>query len=221
MTKPDGSPTESVYETVSLLLDTLIPHENVSSNTQQQIKQIYRIVPCSDIELRGAVWKSAPDKAPGADRLTARILRKAWPLVCDIMLNLVNDCLATGLFPNHWKHAEVVVIRKSPDKDPRLPKSYRPISLLPVLGKVLERIIVNRLDDETAVNLSGKQYGFTRGKSTLDAIQNIRSWHNSATGKFSLGIFLDISGAFDSLDWQMLFSDLTALWSQELYYLNY
>jgi hypothetical protein len=58
---------------------------------------------------------------------------------------LYNNCFNNESFLNIWKKAEVVIIRKSKDRDPRQPRSYRPISLLPVAAKIYERIILNRL----------------------------------------------------------------------------
>jgi len=92
------------------------------------------------------------------------------------LLELVNKCLWTARFPSIWKTAQVVPILKGPDKDVRQPKSYRPVSLLPVLGKVVKKAINSRLNEEIRHNLTGKQYGFTPGRSTADAIQNLLTW---------------------------------------------
>lgn len=80
--------------------------------------------------------------------------RRAWPLIKDLFLNLVNDCLMKGSFPNIWKNAEVVAILKGPGKDPSLANSYRPISLLSIFSKVTERIICRRIEEETRERIS-------------------------------------------------------------------
>lgn len=127
------------------------------------------------------------------------------------MYTLANDCLRSGIFPTPWKSANVIIIKKSMQHDPTEIKSYRPISLLPVLAKALEKVICDRLLDESKNNRSPHQYGFVRNKSTFDAIKALIEWHNNSTEKFTVAIFLDISGAFDNLDWDTLHLDLERL----------
>ena len=61
--------------------------------------------------------------------------------------NIFNDCKKLGTFPKEWKKSAVVTLTKAADKDPSLPTSYRPICLLPFLGKILEGVILNRLKE--------------------------------------------------------------------------
>jgi len=91
------------------------------------------------------------------------------------------------------------------------PKSYRPVSLLPTLGKVLETLIITRLKNEIKENLSTDQHGFTVHRSTLSAINSLLEWVDNRSEKLVLGVFLDISGAFDNLNWDVLFEDLENL----------
>ncbi|KAJ0169511.1 hypothetical protein K1T71_015098 [Dendrolimus kikuchii] len=97
------------------------------------------------LELKQAAVKFNPKKAPGSDGLTADICAQAILHKPGFCLSLVNQCLKLGYFPAVWKEATVVVLRKPGKDDYSQPKSYRPIGLLPVMGKILERLIVNRL----------------------------------------------------------------------------
>lgn len=103
------------------------------------------------------------------------------------------------------------MLKKTPDSDPLAPKSYRPISLLPVLGKGLERVLCDRLTNEISHQLNNNQFGFMKGKSTADAIRNLLGWHQRRIEKHKLVVMLDISGAFDNLKWSILHEDLEAL----------
>lgn len=105
--------------------------------------------------------------------------------------------------------ATITVIRKSEDKDPLLTKSYRPVSLLSVLGKILEHIIGIRIDHDIRYSLSNKQHGYTIGKSTLTAIRSVKDWINTRNEKYILGAFLDISSAFDNVSWHTCIQDMT------------
>lgn len=73
----------------------------------------------------------------------------------------------------------MIVVRKSPDKDPSEAKSYRPISLLPVISKALEHVIVARIREDTDPHMSGRQYGLTKGLSTTDAMHRALKWTES------------------------------------------
>lgn len=92
----------------------------------------------------------------------------------------------------------------------RWPKSYRPVSLLPVMGKIVEKAINIRLQEQKGLNLSGKQYGFTKGKST-HAVENLLTWSALRPEKNVITVLLDITGAFDNLAWPALQSDLQEL----------
>ena len=82
-------------------------------------------------------------KAPGYDELTVEMWIKAWPVVRHKVLDLMNRSLREGRFPAPWKIGIVKILYKGSDKDPQDPKSYRPLTLLPVLGKVYELSLIH------------------------------------------------------------------------------
>jgi hypothetical protein len=124
-------------------------------------------------EIKDAVWRIGPKKTPGSDGLTAAIIRMAWPVVKQQLTHLYKRCLENSIFPSCWKDADVIVLLKSKDKDPMEPKSYRPVSLLPTLAKVLETLIINRLKGEISDYLSKDQHGFTLQRaSDVEAPRN-------------------------------------------------
>ena len=93
-------------------------------------------------------------------------------LVCKFDCNLCS--LTLRYFPSAWKRANVILILKSGKKNDGNPQSYRPISLLSNVGKVFERLIMYKLDDLGFKNwISRNQFGFMKGRSTLDAIDNL------------------------------------------------
>lgn len=216
--KLDGTYSSSCDETASLLLDSLIPNDkNVAPLVAATVAPSgpFDLTPVTLEELKEAVWRQSPNKAPGQDGLTGGIIRQAWPHIKYLLLALVENCLSGGIFPDCWKSAEVVPILKKPTNDPAVCKSYRPISLLPTLGKVLERIICSRLLTTLQPVLSGRQFGFTKHKSTYSAMENLTKWHGTRIEKHSLVVLLDITGAFDNLNWELLFHDLSRLGCSE------
>jgi len=115
-------------ETASLLLNTLIPHDGIKLKLIKQLVEPLATANLSQVEVKDAIWRIRPKKAPGKDGITSAILRKAWPIIQDQVTHLYKRCLENSLFPTCWKDAEVVVLLKGKDKDPTEPKSYRPVS---------------------------------------------------------------------------------------------
>jgi len=89
--------------------------------------------------------------------------------VAVIFVSLYNTCLLEGTFPDRWKRQKLLLLPK-PGKTSGEASSYRPICLLDTIGTVFERVIATRLNAamEEAGGLSSNQYGFRKGKSTLD-----------------------------------------------------
>ena len=212
--RSDGTFTETARETAKCLLETLIPCDRIAPILDgHKIGRTGFVL--TEKKVKEAIWRMAPNKAPGLDGITAGVLRKAWVVVGPLFTKLLDRCLRASVFPDCWKTADVVTILKGPDKDLSNPKSYRPVSLLSVPSKVLERLIVTRLEDETREVMSHDQHGFTIGKSTISAIQECFRWVDNRSEKLVVGVFLDISGAFDNLDWQALIRDISELGASE------
>jgi len=107
------------------------------------------------------------------------------------------------IFLDIWKISQLKIILKNKNRNKQSLGSYRPISLLPTISKVYERIILNRIQLaylESGLS-SSKQYGFKTGKSTEDAILQFKNSVNSTAKKYVVALFIDIQGAFDNLWW--------------------
>ncbi|XP_058170076.1 uncharacterized protein LOC131285239 [Anopheles ziemanni] len=119
-----------------------------------------------------------------------------------LIVNIFNKCMKLGHFPNTWKSSKVLPILK-PGKDPTLPVSYRPISLLSSLSKVFERLLHRRLRD--AVDERGiikpEQFGFRPGHSTTHQLVCLRNniQHHRAVSKTTAMVLLDVEKAFDNV----------------------
>jgi len=208
LAKQDGTYTANLEDTIELMLNELIPHsDNDAQPAPQHSDHLVSSISLED--LHTIVWKQK-NKAPGSDGLSAKIIRASWPAIGEQLLCIVNSCLTQEIFPDTWKHADVVVLLKGKNKDPLKPKSYRPVSLLPVLGKILEDVICSLLEQDSGHKLSQNQHGFRPGKSTNTALAAVRNWTENNDG-YVLGSFLDISGAFDNVRWPTLADDMRSL----------
>ena len=111
----------------------------------------------------------------------------------------------TGVFPNKLKIAKVIPIHKKDDQTQL--ENYRPISILPAISKVIERVIFDQMHDYFHTNklyFEG-QYGFRKKHSTeLAAVEMIARISQELDSDTPLNIFLDLSKAFDTLDHEIM-----------------
>ena len=156
---------------------------------------------CSEEEIELHLRVLDVKKSSGADGISAVMLKRTAHAIAPSLTTLFNLSLKTGVFPRDWKLARVVPIPKIGAKSN--PANYRPISLLPIVSKVLERhvsnIMKNHLTDHSP--LSAQQWGFTAKKSTTSALLSFT--HNCLesldNGNEVGAVFFDLSKAFDSV----------------------
>ena len=149
-------------------------------------------------------------KASGFDQISNSILKATCSIIAPFLVKLFNSCMKLGTFPDAFKIAQVIPLFKGGDKENV--NSYRPISLLPVLGKLFEKVIslrtVNFLDKFKL--LSSHQFGFRSKYSTEYAVLDIyeKLLKNMDDKKTSCAIFLDLAKAFDSVSHDILLRKL-------------
>ena len=102
------------------------------------------ISPCSTEEVKELIFNLKPKKAPGFDLITSEILRQISHNTLQALTSVINACLRLCYVPTLWKVAEVIMVPK-PGKPPNDITSYRPISLLPILSKLLEKLFLKKL----------------------------------------------------------------------------
>ena len=134
------------------------------------------------------------NKVHGHDEISIRMLKICGSSVCRPLQIIYNSCLDRGKFPQEWKKANVVPVHKINDK--QLLKSYRPISLLPICGKIFERILYNSLFNFPNQNdlISPAQSGFKPGDSCINQLLSITHeiYHSMDEGYEIRSVFLDM-----------------------------
>lgn len=151
-------------------------------------------------EVTEIIKQTNKKKAPGPDKITNNHLKNLQKRQLEAITNIANAVLKLRTFPNQWKTAHIVMIPK-PDKPKTNPNSYRPISLLSLLGKVVEKIILRRLQDdiEDKNAIPDIQFGFRHSHSaTLQITRLTDQIIDAFNRKHHTGlILLDIEKAFD------------------------
>ena len=155
-------------------------------------------------ELKIAASSLKNNIAPGPDAIPNEAVKIIVSLKPKVLETVYNKCLTEGVFPRRWKRARLVLLRKG-DKPLDEPSSYRPLCLLDCLGKLFEKVIDNRLRcylDE-AGGLDDRQFGFRKGKSTVDALNSLKSTVKSSDKKVGI-LTMDIKNAFNSASWSAI-----------------
>ena len=153
------------------------------------------------LEITKTLQKCRNRSAPGEDQISYLILKNLDRENLSNIALIYNSCLETGYFPNAWKQAKVVMLPK-PGKDLTKPTSYRPISLLPAMGKIFERIVASRFSAflEKVDYFDENQAGFRKKRSTVDQLFKMSQSVSTALKKHkkAVGVFLDVEKAFDA-----------------------
>ena len=142
-------------------------------------------------------------KAHGYDNLSIKMIKLCEKSITIPLKLIFEESLKCGVFPEIWKKANVVPVHKKEDKT--LVKNYRPISLLPIFGKIFERVIYNSIFNYFNGNklFTPSQSGFLPGDSCiaqlLSIIHEIQTAFDENPAGDVRGIFLDISKAFDKV----------------------
>ena len=178
------------------------------------------LTPVTCQELLVIAANMAVKKAPGLDGIPNVAVKTAIREYPEVFRRMYQDCLDRGTFPSQWKRQRLVLLPK-PGKPPGESSSYRPLCMLDALGKVLERLILNRLnehlEDSEAPRLSEQQYGFRRGRSTISAIKRVVEAGRTAMSfrrtnrrdnRCLMVVALDVRNAFNCASWQSIAENL-------------
>ena len=217
--KVNGAFTANWTDSVTALMESFFPAAAVEDSDLRTMMRSKYVNPPPEFdfdEINEAVGKCKLRKAPGLDGIDGELLRRVWATVPDFVTNIFAGCVAENHFPDGWKVGDVIVLLKSPDKIRSDPGSYRPICLLNVLGKVLERMMVKRLKEKLAPGTSAAQFGFTPGKSTEDAWDRVKIRVLNSVRKYVLAILVDFKGAFDNMSWHAVIEDLDEIMCDEI-----
>ena len=157
---------------------------------------------CSEDTVLDLLLSLDTTKASGPDGISAKMLKNTATSIASSITKIFNQSITTGQVPSGWKSSLVVPIPKTSDALQN-PNNYRPISLLSILSKILEKHIYSLIAKHLSEHcpLSDAQWGFIPGRSTVSALlSTVHHWFQLLEdGKEVCAIFLDFKKAFDSV----------------------
>ncbi|KAM0734035.1 putative RNA-directed DNA polymerase from transposon X-element [Formica fusca] len=175
--------------------------EDLIRNKVENIED-YKQEIISPKEINNIIKKLPSLKAPGKDGIQNIVLKNISRKALVQLMYITNAIIKLGYFPQEWKKAIVIPILK-PRKDPTKPSSYRPISLLSSISKVVEKVILNKIRKHEAQNniTIDEQFGFREKHNTVQQVvrivNDIRCNFNK--GNVTVMLLLDIEKAFDKV----------------------
>ncbi|CAB3387087.1 Hypothetical predicted protein [Cloeon dipterum] len=149
-------------------------------------------------------------KAPGPDNLQNEVVRLLWAALPDEITAFLNVCLELGSFPVAWKNSNLKLLYKGKGAVSDV-NSYRGISLCCSLYNLLDRVMNNRLYSRLIDLIPSNQFGFVKGRSTIQAVQLLVDEINFVVYEKKTplyALFLDVKKAFDSVSRHFIFEEL-------------
>lgn len=152
------------------------------------------------------IIRSIKSNSAGVDGLTIKFIELCCPHILPYIVYVINSCLAAGIFPNCWKRSLVIPLPKRATVAQL--SDLRPISILPIVSKIAEKVIELQLKEYVAINeiLPVRQSGFRKGYSCCTALLGVVDDIVGSTdeGKMTLMCLLDYTKAFDTLDHRLM-----------------
>ena len=184
---------------------TLDPVQNIIGNYPNSIY----LANVTNSEILDIV-KKLNNSSYGLNSISTRMFKVVADVLVDPLCTIINTSFQSGIFPDCLKHAVVTPIFKSGTSTDS--SNYRPISILPLLNKIIEKCMLSRLSkfmDKFGI-INSCQFGFLKGKSTSDGILNFVEYVYGKlnTREHTIGVGVDLSKEFDTVNHDILIRKL-------------
>ncbi|KAJ5819478.1 hypothetical protein N7474_005069 [Penicillium riverlandense] len=205
---PEGESVRDETEKAKVLLEAFFPPTpSIEREETRELPAPLHMDPVSDEEIEAVAMSMNPWKAPGEDQIPAGVWQRLWSTVGSSICKIFRASIALGHVPSRWRIAKIIPLHK-PERDWSRPNSYRPISLLSTLGKILEAVIAQRLSylTETYSLLPPNHFGARRKRSSEQALNVLMERIHEAWRRNQVlsVVSFDVKGAYNGVAKEVL-----------------
>ena len=198
---PEGNIATSMKEKEALVCKSAFPKPPRSIGREPHMRAGIAHRDITEEKISHALMSQSAKKAPGPDKINFEILRMIWEWDKIRITSMIQQSGRLGYHPKAWKKARGILLEKAGKRDFGLVRSYRVISLLNCMGKILEKVIAEQLSHfcEAHSKLHPSQMGGRKDRSAIDAVAKLvhivqEKWSEK---KIAGALFMDVKGAFD------------------------
>ena len=199
---------KKIYDEISKTNAFEITNDNYPSNANFPYPE-FKMLPVSISDVIRTIKCLKNSNSEGIDKINTRFLKDSLPVTALIITQILNLFIETNCIPELWKTGVIIPIYKGGEL---IAINFRPITLLPVISKVLEKLIVEQLLDFLESNriLNSRQYGFRKKSSVSMALLGLNEKIYTALDqkRLCIMVLVDLSKAFDSIPHKMLLDTL-------------
>lgn len=205
LVRADGTTTADHLEQAEELLSKFFPPlpDNIDDEGTRPQREPVEMPAITLEEVERQLLAAKSWKAPGEDGLPAIVWKMTWPTVKYRVLELFQASLAEGSLPRQWRHAKIIPLKKPNKENYTIAKSWRPISLLATLGKILESVVAERISHavETHGLLPTSHFGARKQRSAEQALLLLQEQIYTAwRGRRVLSLIsFDVKGAYNGV----------------------
>ena len=195
----------------ALVADDFINHPSIQAIADNNALQTeFNFVPVEVAYVNDILNKLNPRKAVGCDGISQRLLRISAPVISLPLTNLINHFIANRVWPIVWRSSNIIPVFKKADEMDK--SNYRPVSVLPALSKIYERVMYDQIYGTFITILSPNISGYLKGHSCCTALLKMtEDWRKSLDEREAVAaIAVDLSKAFDSVCHGLLLAKLRA-----------
>ena len=145
-----------------------------------------------------------------SEGLPVKSIKTAKEEIAEPITNYINSSISTGTFPDELKLADIAPVFEKEDQNDKT--NYSPISLLPLISKIFEKLLYQQIEDFAKNILSPKLCGFRKGHSTQHALPNLLKNWEKCLDKYWIErtVLMDLSKAYNCLPHDLLLAKLSA-----------
>ena len=197
---------EYFINVASNLLTTQVPWPDPGPQTAAT----FSLRPPTMSELLKIIRAISVNKSSSIDNISSAVLKDVFLVIPHVVLHIMTQSIITGRFPEDWKRSTVIPIEKIHNAN--TPSDFRPISLLPLPGKIIEKLVAIQTNEYLESNsiLTPHQSGFRKNHSTISTVGRFTDdiFRAMNLNQFTMAIFVDFRKAFDCVDHMILNSKL-------------